>query len=643
MLGVPTLLPAQIELHDRFLLSQPFSEDQLREHLLEPGQWQPYPAYEDRAAWEAQSASLRQAQIARGAAVLGQSWPSLTATLTLEFVRNGLRTPYQEVSFARRQRLADLVMAELLEGEGRFLDDITDGIWLICEESYWGVPAHLYLQADSSGLPDVQEPTVDLFAAETAALLAWTHQLLAQPLDEISPLIRQRIRLEVKRRLLEVNLAREDFWWMGFERNEKGINNWTVWINSNWLVAAMLLEEDRERQLQAIYKIMRSIDEFLNQYPEDGSCDEGPTYWTRAGASLFECLEVLSSATEGHVNIFDQPLIRRMAQYIYLTHLGADYYVNFADAQVRQAPSGALVARFGEQVADPQMVQFGAFLAQQHGQLTTALSSRSLGRRLAEWFYRPTLATQPARSPLPQEVWLPDNELWIARQQTGSSQGLTLVAKGFTNGQSHNHNDVGSFMVYVDGQPALIDVGVGTYTRQTFSEDRYDIWTMQSGYHNLPTIDETMQQAGWEFKASNVQLQRTERASSLQMELSAAYPDSAGLKSYLRKLLYQREQGQIQLREEMIFEQLPDSISFNWMSAGNVDLSETGVIKIQLPTEASLTLRFNPRKLTPRIEEIPLDDPRLSKVWGPRIYRVRLVQQRPARRNILTFSLSPTP
>ncbi len=42
--------------------------------------------------------------------------------------------------------LAKLVLGECMEGQGRFLDDILNGIWTICEETYWGVPAHVGVQ-----------------------------------------------------------------------------------------------------------------------------------------------------------------------------------------------------------------------------------------------------------------------------------------------------------------------------------------------------------------------------------------------------------------------------------------------------------------------------------------------------------------
>jgi hypothetical protein len=68
----------------------------------------------------------------------------------------------------------------------------------------------------------------------------------------------------------------------------------------------------------------------------------------------------------------------------------------------------------------------------------------------------------------------------------------------------NNHNDVGNFIVFANGRPFVIDVGRPTYTRQTFSSDRYKIWSMQSDYHNLPTVNGQMQEAGRDFMAKGV-------------------------------------------------------------------------------------------------------------------------------------------
>ena len=87
--------------------------------------------------------------------------------------------------------LANLVLAECLEGKGRFLDPILDLAWAICEESSWVLPAHQTL------LTDMQRPVIDLGSAMTSLMLAEMDALVGAQLD---PLLGERIRYEVDRR-----------------------------------------------------------------------------------------------------------------------------------------------------------------------------------------------------------------------------------------------------------------------------------------------------------------------------------------------------------------------------------------------------------------------------------------------------------
>src|SRR5215510_7848636 len=290
----------------RNLLTKAWPVDRVAKVLIPRERFRPFPASGERGAWEALPADARAALVQDAEKQLKTPWETLPATLALEFKRNGNRSRYEAVRDRRRKKLQDLVIAECMEGKGRFIDEIANGVWLTCEESFWGVPAHLGAQKAGIGLPDVTEPIVDLFAAETASLLSWSAYLLSPELTTVSKLIPQRIRLEVERRLLTPCLRRDDFGWMGF--SGKPVNNWNPWICSNWLTAVLLQEPDEQRRKAAVYKIVRCLDHFLNGYHDDGGCDEGPSYWGRAGASLFDCLELLHGATGGALSAYDAPL-----------------------------------------------------------------------------------------------------------------------------------------------------------------------------------------------------------------------------------------------------------------------------------------------------------------------------------------------
>ena len=609
------------------LLTGALSQPALAAVLVPAGQWHPYPTIQDRAAWEAVPQEIRVAYVREAQQYLGTTWERIPATVTLEYLRNGNRSHYDAMNTRQREKLATLVLAEVFENEGRFLDEIADGIWAICEQTFWGSTAHLGMQRAGNGLPDVAEPIVDLFAAETAALLAWTDYLLGDKLDKVSPLVRKRIRVEVDRRVLTPAFERDDFWWMGFGER-KDVNNWNPWINSNWLAAALLLEADPQRRSAAVYKIMRSLDNFINRYPPDGASDEGPGYWGRAAASLFDNLELLRGATNGAVDIYGSPLVRSMGQYIYRVYIKDEYFVPMGDASAKIRPDAELVYAYGKRIGDPVMQGFGALLARHRGPYRPG--SGSPGRILPALLVAREIAAAPVSEPLLGSVWLADLQLMAARSIPNAPKGLYVAAWGGHNGQSHNHNDVGNFIVYGDGRPVLIDVGVETYSAKTFSPQRYEIWTMQSAYHNLPTINGMMQGAGREFAARNVSFIETANRVTFSADIAAAYPAAAAIQRWQRRVTLERRAPAVEVEDRYQLTQWREPLRLSLMTPLRVDITRPGEVHLRASQEQGggrYLLAYDARLLRVAAEDIEISDAQLRSVWGDRFRRLVLTTQ----------------
>ena len=131
---------------------------------------------------------------------------------------------------------------------------------------------------------------------------------------------------------------------------------------------------------------------------------------------------------------------------------------------------------------------------------------------------------------LVRDAWYPDFGLMTAREKAGSTDGMYVAVLASNNGRSHSHNDKGNFVVYLDGQPVTIDMGVEAYTAKTFGRDRYSIWTMQSAYHNLPTVGGVMQQNGVEFEATDRKYETNDQHTTVSFDIAKAYPKEAGIK-----------------------------------------------------------------------------------------------------------------
>ena len=157
--------------------------------LIPRAYFHPYPIASERDGWDEIDAEIRAAHIRKGEDRLDFVWPAIPARMILGFLRHGDRKTPENTRSKRRSALVDLVLAECSENRGRFLDDIVNGIWCTCEESYWGNLGALHLQKAGHDFPDPNERVVDLFTAETGALLAWITYLLEPQLASISPLV----------------------------------------------------------------------------------------------------------------------------------------------------------------------------------------------------------------------------------------------------------------------------------------------------------------------------------------------------------------------------------------------------------------------------------------------------------------------
>ena len=610
---------------DTSIVTHMCTVQEVRDHLQPSSRWHPFPKISERDRWTALAPAVRAAYVREAEHLLHTDWPTPRATTFLEFVRTGDRSRYQAVSYGRRQQLATLVLAECMEGKGRFRDDIINGIWTICEETYWGVPAHVGMQRAGPGLPDATEPTVDLFVAETGSLLAWTYYLLKDSLDAVSPLISARIKYEVDRRINAVNLARDDFWWMGFTAIK--VNNWNPWICSNWLASVLILEDDPQRRARSVHKIMRCLDRFVATYGDDGGCDEGPSYWGRAGGSLFDCLELLHESTDGYLDVFAHPRIKEIGRYIVRAHIHGPWFVNFADASAQLHPDAAVMYRYGKAIGDTTMMGFAAERArnQKLGEGIMPGQHGILARVLPALFILDELQQTTPRDPYIRDSWFPEIQVMIARSHASSPAGLFLAAQGGHNNESHNHNDVGNFVVSLDGEPVIIDVGVETYTAKTFSTERYSIWTMQSGFHNLPTINGITQKAGRAFEARNVRYSADDAAATLSLDIAAAYPDEAGVRSWHRTATLERGSAVV-IRDAYDLRFMREPLRMTLMTCREPDITGRGTILLPPAPDTlhakSAEILYDPDHFTVRTEPIDITDPQLRMSWGTRIWRI---------------------
>lgn len=582
----------------------------------------PFAPITDRRAWDSLDAQWKKETIGLGEQYLGFSYPYLSAADFMEFSKTGNRVRFESKFFSKRLALSALTLAECTENKGRFLQDILIGIFSICEESAWQLPAHNSYVRDSIPLPlpDASAPVLDLFACETGAILASAYYLLKDALDEISPFPAKRILSELERRIFTPYLN-SHFWWMG--NGKEPMNNWTIWCTQNVLLSVFLTTKKEEFNRNIFFKACESIDYFLAEYGEDGCCDEGAQYYRHAGLCLFNAMEILNGITSGHfASLYKNQKIQNIASYLWNAHIEDQYYVNFADCSPAAGRAGVREYLFAKRTGNEAMARFAAddFKKSLPASLLLA-SENNLYYRLQNAFTASEIKACDTSVPIPHsDIYYPSTGLFIARDRQ-----LYLAVKAGDNADSHNHNDTGSFTVYKNGKPMFIDVGVESYTQKTFSPQRYEIWTMQSAYHNLPSIGGFMQRDGAEYKAKEVSYRMTGEVCEIEMDITDAYPAECGLLYYKRHAaLYKGKHILVEDR----FSAPPSQVVISLMTYEKPTvypaLSESSVL-ISIGSLGNLQIEGG---RISKIEEIPVTDARLTAVWKHEIYRILVVPEK---------------
>jgi hypothetical protein len=562
----------------------------------------------DRAVWDGVDPEVRRYWIERGARHLDFAWPALSAEMYAEYARTGERAAYEAPYHRRRQAIATLLLAEGFENRGRFVGTLLEGLQRILEEPTWVLPAH-------------HNEVIDIFSAETANLLAWTLYVL-EP-DSAAARLRPEIDRALRERLIDPYLGRTDFWWMG--NGSQRVGNWTTWCTSNCIGVVLLAERAPDRRWRALEKACRSLDLFLEASGEDGGCDEGPTYWNFAAGCLFDSLEMLHQASGGAFDVFAHPAIERLGQYICKVHVHDLHFVNFADSPPEVPVDAALVYRFGKRIGDPQMQALGAHLYRLLEQREPEKNLRlKTSRALATLADESALRSLPAPSRARRQAYLAKLQVMVAREQEQPGSGLLLAAKGGRNDEGHNHNDVGNVVIYHDGRPVIIDAGMKQYTRDSFSQRRYEIWAMRSDYHNVPLVNGFAQEHGPQFAARDARFLEERSSVGFVADIAGAYPAAAGLTLWERRVTLSRDDGQIRIEESYVFDRRENSFELRYMSCCRPSYDGEWV-RFEIGPGRFLALEVAPAPGRVTLHAFALHDRNMVHAWGKTLYQVRLL------------------
>lgn len=604
----------------------------------------PFPKAGDQYWRKQVPEAMRKDYIRLGDSCVNMPWGAIPDKVFAEFRTNGNRTHYEEMSFGIRRQFVCLVMAEIMQGKGHFLPSICRGLHYFMEkEPWWGIPAHYPKAKPERGIQPV-----DLFNAETSDMLAWTLYMLDKQIGKKEKGLCDSVRKEIERRFLHPTLYEKQGW-------KHNANNWNTWITANWLQTVLIcgqahkngengLDDECKAAFEGVKQCLRT---FLKGYPDDGGCEEGVGYWDCAGASFFESLFFMQFAPEEarlSLDAAQRKKVEAMGKFITTMYIDSLNFVNFSDAQAHNVPNINILFPYGEYLGDQPMMQLAAYVGKTFDYLEkpSTLFLRSgnypkLGRELMLLSmlgkYQATEAVQPHT----EDAYLENSQIMVA-----SNQDWFLAAKGGNNAESHNHNDIGNFIVYYQQKPVIIDLGRDTYTSLSFSNRRFELMNCRSAYHNVPMINNCEQKDGRQYRAEQVSHVATEQQSSFSLNLAKAYPEQACVNTWKRTITLDREKNEVEVTEEYQLDSIKLADLSQKKGSQGHQASDNQIVLITygkpqllmkdatsqlgriLLQDSSVGLEYDAQQLSASVEKVKMEDGIMKTQWHDNVYRIKL-------------------
>ncbi|MGC3991131.1 MAG: heparinase II/III family protein [Chthoniobacteraceae bacterium] len=407
----------------------------------------------------------------------------------------------------------------------------------VMEEYSWALPAHI-------NSPSGKDPMhLDLFAAETAILMAELLDLFNVLLPEtLVTGIRQRLRREMFENYAN---RHEDFWWA------KASTNWNAVCHRGVLGSALAVEQDLDLVARIFMLSRKYLPIYLRGFGQDGACAEGPSYWQYGFGSFALLNEQLEIRSGGELSLFEEDSrIREIARYGPRISLSNFHFVNFADCPREGALNPALLTYLGERLDDDMLRAHGY-----RGYMRLAEMGVNPEATRCDLTYLTRLVLNcprehsAERTIEPEDTYFRDFEILVAHGRDKGGIMWEFAAKGGNNAEQHNHNDCGSYLLNLNSEPFIIELGAPEMTRSFLKQHRYDHLAARTMGHSLPIINGVEQAAGPQYVARMLSCEMSEDHADFSLDLSACYPISANCNDLVRSFYLDKKKGRLRVKE----------------------------------------------------------------------------------------------
>lgn len=487
--------------------------------------------YKDRKYWEAVAAMPEaQALVKEARESMEKGMPPFVDSLYLHLNKTGVRLPGENMMNARYQYVFRLSLAECIENKGRFVPAIRKGIAELCAQKPWSIPAHDRNLNNYYG----RDYYVDLVVATSGNSLAQCLYILGDKLPaETHALAQCAFREKVFRPIFRCLEETKPFYWFTVR------NNWNSVCLAGVTGAALTLLTDKEERAYFVAMAEKYHHYGMEGYPDDGYCSEGVGYYNYGFAAYVTLREEVCRATNGQIDFFCLPKFVRLAQYGKNIQIQNNICPAYSDCRIGLAPADFITdycARALGQETSPARYRFPSMTDNLSLHLIYLFPNPAWPVNMTSEMKK---ALQETADPL-HSRW-PLANIFISRPAPDSECRMGVSFKAGHNGESHNHNDVGSYTLAVGEETLAGDMGGPfSYPGDYFDNGSYKYPIKNSFGHPLPVVDGNLQQTGKSAQGKILHTAMSQTVDSCLLDLTAAYAQTTSLRQLTRQFVYDR-------------------------------------------------------------------------------------------------------
>jgi hypothetical protein len=582
------------------------------------------PPMADRAAWaHAASGGASAHVVALGEAALDAAIPPYGRDDWERWWATGERLVAEGNHNSRRAGLMHLALAAGITGDPRFAHGAARWLEAILEEPTWLLCAHDHDYADH--VLDPKRPAVDLFSAMTCQTIAEADAIIG---DQLDPGLQARALAMTDERGVGFFLARDDHRW----EIGKTSPNWAAVCAGSIAIAALLMEPPGPRLDAVLAKAERCFGSYFATFPNDGGCLEGVGYWEKSMAYVAMLGDMIERRRAGSWSPLDDARAIAIASFPARVALQPGLFPAFSDTAPRRSPEPALLNVLARRLNLPELDGVTPLRP-----APRKLTSRPAGEKLRDLFWTPEHAASAAANLAAFDL-LPQSQWAVAR---APELDVALAIKGGCNDEPHNHNDVGSFVILLDGRTPVAELGAPAYDRAYFaSATRYQYLAARSAGHCTPLVNGFEQRAGAEAAASSFTGRHDGMVSVVELDFAAAYPAAAGLASLTRNMRLDRQgAGRITLTDRASFAAGTGEFATVIVTLDRIAQAEPGFVLLHGETGRPLAIRFGLE-----LDVSVLEDRAVALRDGPTDVRRLVFTRRPGSGEaVITLVFEPAP